>query len=268
MKIKEIEEYIENELAPLSLSLPGDKNGLHFGTLNGEVNGVVVCWSPTLRVIEKTIEMGANLIVCHEWLIYDFSGNKWIEKERSTYSKVPNLKRLRLLTQHDVTVLKHHSNWDLASGGVADSFGEYLEFINLIGRGKVTRIYKVKPKKIGELAEEIAEKLNIGCVRVLGNPNKKVEYVGTAVGGLGQILTFADDFFGTKAQLLIFGEILEYAGIYALESGFNCIITTHEASEKPGIIKLSDLLRRAFPKIRVDYIDSMVSKGAFVCHGL
>ena len=56
IKISEIEDRIENKIAPLKFNLLGDENGLLFGTLDNEVTAIVVCWSPTLRVIEKTIQ--------------------------------------------------------------------------------------------------------------------------------------------------------------------------------------------------------------------
>jgi len=255
MKIEKVEDYIE-QLAPLNLSLPQDLNGLIFGTLDNEVTGIIVCWSPTLRVIEAAVKNKANVIVSHEWLIYEKLGSKWIENERGVYSKIPNLKRMTLLTEHNISILKHHSNWDIAPSGTADSFGEFLGFKNVVKKGKVTRVYKENPRKIIELAKEIAAKLNLNCVKITGDSEKKVQYIGTAVGGLGQVLTIADDFVGTRAEVLIFGETLEYTEIYALESDFPSIVTSHEATEKPGMIKLSQLLRTKFPTVNVQYADS------------
>lgn len=263
MKVKEVEDYIEQHVAPLELSLPQDINGLIFGTLDVEVTGIVVSWSPTLRVIEASIRNKANVIISHEWLIYEHSGNKWMEEEKSAYSKIPNLKRTELLTKHKISVLKHHSNWDIAPHGTADSFGEFLGFKNLVKRGKVTRIYKEEPRRIKDLAKDIARKLDLGCVKIFGNAEKKVKYIGTAVGGLGQIFTFADDFVETQAEVLIFGETLQYGEIYTLESGLPLIATSHEATEKPGIIKLSKLLEKEFPAVDVEFVDSS-AKYSFV----
>ena len=259
MKIEEVEDYIEKELAPLELSLPQDINGLLFGSLDNEVTGIVVCWSPTLKVIQAAVKGKANLIVSHEWLIYERSYSKWVENERGMFSKIPNLKRLELLTKHNISVLKHHSNWDIAPGGIADSFGEFLGFKNVVKKGKVIRIYK-KSRRIKELAEEVAAKLDLGCVEFSGDAEKEVEYIGTAVGGLGQILTFADEFVGTRAEVLIFGETLEYSVIYTFESGFPFIVTSHEATEKPGMVKLSQLLRKKFPRVNIWYVDSGVPR--------
>lgn len=258
MIIKEIEDYIERELAPLNLSLPNDVNGTMFGTLGSQVTGIVVCWSPTLRVIEAAVKSNANLIVSHEWLVYEQSGSKWMENERGVSHKVPNQKRLELLNKHKITILKHHSNWDIAPRGTADSLAEAMGFQNLVKKGKIIRVYREKPRKLRELAEEVRKRLGIKNARVSGTLEKEVECIGTAIGGMGQILTFADAFAGTGADVLICGEALEYATIYAHESGFSLILASHEATEWPGIAKLASLLKKKFPETDVQFVHSGV----------
>lgn len=112
--------------------MPNDRNGLEFGSAENEGNDILVCSSPTLDVIKKAVKLSANLIVAHEWLTYEYLGNKWITKELSKAEKKTNIKRTTLLTKHEVSVLKYHSNWDMVPGGIADSFGEYLGFRNLV----------------------------------------------------------------------------------------------------------------------------------------
>jgi len=254
--VEDIAAYIEKEIAPLKYSLPGDKNGLEFGSLDNEVRGIVVCWSPTLMVIKKAVSIHANLIISHEWLVYKYTGSKWLENESRTFAKIPNLKRLRLLSQNDISILKYHSNWDIAPGGIADSFGEYLGFRNLIKKGKLVRVYKEEPITLKDLATNIVKKLTTSDVQVSGDLNEKVRCIGTAVGGLGQIFTYCDDFVDSGAEALIFGEMLDYTKIYAHESGFFYIAVSHEASEMPGMLKLTFLLKNKFTQIPVNYSKS------------
>jgi len=254
--VRDIASYIEKEIAPLKYSLPGDKNGLEFGSLNNEVRGVVVCWSPTLMVIKKAASIQANLIISHEWLVYKYTGSKWLENESRTFAKTPNLKRLCILSQNNISILKYHSNWDIAPRGVADSFGEYVGFRNLIKKGKLVRVYKEETITLKDLALLVAEKLKTSDVQVSGDLNKKVRYIGTAIGGLGQIFTYCDDFVDSNADVLIFGEMLEYAKIYTHESGYFYIVTSHEASEMPGMLKLTSLLKNKFTQLPVNYLKS------------
>jgi putative NIF3 family GTP cyclohydrolase 1 type 2 len=253
--VRDVAKFIE-EIAPLKYCLPGDRNGLEFGSPDGKVSGIVTCWSPTSMVIEKAVSYDANLIISHEWLFYEYTGNKWLENESWTFAKQVNLRRLQLLSRGNVSVLKYHSNWDIAPGGTADSFGEYLGFKNLVEKGKLIRVYKEEPISLAKLADQVAKKLEMVRVEVSGDLNKKVEYVGTAIGGLGQILTYADDFAHSQAEVLVFGEMLEYTKIYARESGYSYITASHETSEMPGMLKLTTLLREKFPQTKVSYLKS------------
>lgn len=254
---EDIASYIENEIAPLEYGLPGEKNGLEFGSLDNEVSGIIVCWSPTLRAIGKAIKYNANVIVSHEWLVYEYANSKWMENENKTFGKTPNLKRQKLLSENGITVLKYHSNWDIAPGGIADSLGEYLGFRNLVEKGRLIRVYEERPIRLKELANLVGERLKLTYLRIYGDPNRKVSYVGTAAGGLGQIFTYADDFAKSRAQVLIFGEMLQYTEIYAHESGYSYIVTSHEASEMPGMLKMTSLLKNKFRQISVNYVECM-----------
>lgn len=260
LSVKDVMQHIENEIAPLHYALPGDKNGLEFGSAENEVTNIVVCWSPTLNVIKEAIKVNANLIVAHEWLIYEYLGNKWITKELPKNEKRTNIERVKLLTTHNISVLKYHSNWDFAPGGVADSLGEYLGFKNLIYSFGLARVYEEPQMKLSQLAELVRNKLEIPCLRVIGDPERKVSYIGTAPGGLGQIFTYADEFANTRTDVIIFGEALAYSEIYASEMGYSCIITSHEASEMPGMKKLASLLKRRFPHIEVTFVRSSFFK--------
>ena len=254
---EDIASYIENEIAPLKYGLPGEKNGLESGSLDNEVTGIIVCWSPTLKVIEKAIKYKANLIVSHEWLVYEYANSKWMENENRTFDKTPNLKRLKLLSENGITILKYHSNWDIAPGGIADSLGEYLGFRNLVMKGRLIRVYEERPIKLKELANLVGERLKISYLKISGDRNKKVSYVGTAAGGLGQIFTYPDDFARSRAQVLIFGEMLQYTEIYTHESGYFYIVTSHEASEMPGMLKMTSFLKNKFRQIPVNYVECL-----------
>ena len=238
LRVKDVADYVES-VAPL---IEGDDSGLIYGNMNSGVKGVVVCWSPTLEVLKTCQRLGCNLIISHEWLFYFKSDNRWMENEQPTFAKMPNLKRLEILTKNKINVLRYHRNWDAVDGGVADTLGEYLGFRNCIKKGFFARVYTIKPMKLADLLELVNEKLQTTCV-CHGNPERRITCVGIACGGVGQTFTFAEEFLGTPTQAIIFGEMLEYTKIYTRELDYDFIVTSHEASETPGLIKLADLLR-------------------------
>ncbi len=239
LKVKDVADYIESMAPPIK----GDDSGLIYGDMDNEVRGIVVCWSPTLEVIKACQRLSCNLIISHEWLFYYKSDNKWMENEKPTFEKTPNLERLKLLSENKISVLRYHRNWDTTDGGVADTLGEYLGFKKCIKKGFFIRVYTIKPTKLADLLKMVGEKLQTNCI-CHGNSEKIITCVGIAPGGVGQTYTFAEEFLGTPTEVIIFGEMLEYAKIYTKELGYDFIVTSHEASETPGMIKLADLLKK------------------------
>lgn len=238
LRVKDVADCIES-IAPL---IKRDDSGLIYGNMNDKVKGIVVCWSPTLEVIKTCQRLSCNLIISHEWLFYCKSNNKWMENEKPAFAKIPNLRRLELLTKNNISVLRYHRNWDVVDGGVADTLGACLGFKNCIKKGFFIRVYIIKPMKLADLLELVNKKLQTTCV-CYGNLERTITCVGIACGGVGQTFTFAEEFLGTPTQIIIFGEMLEYTKIYTKELGYDYIVTSHEASETPGLIKLANLLK-------------------------
>jgi len=256
LRVNDIAFYIENELAPISEALHGDDNGLFYGSLENVVTGIAVCWSPTLKVLKEARERDFNLVVSHEWLFYHHSESRWIEKERKEDEKKPNVRRKEILSAGNMSVLKYHSNWDFATGGVMDSFGDYLGFTSCIGGNRFSRLYEIKPINLRDLGRAVLSRLGCRVVRISGDENKTVQRVLTAVGGLGQIFCVADDFQRFDPDAVIFGEILEYTGIYMEECDLPYLVTSHYHSEKPGMMKMARKLRERFSSLNVEHIES------------
>jgi putative NIF3 family GTP cyclohydrolase 1 type 2 len=238
MKVKDVATLIQS-IAPL---IEGDDSGLLFGDINSRVEGIMVCWSPTLEVIKTCQRLQCNLIVAHEWLLYFNSGNKWLEVEQPTFAKTPNLKRLELLIENKITVLRYHRNWDTVEGGTADTLGKFLGFGDCVSKGFFTRVYKIDPITLADLSALISERLQTDCV-YHGDPRREITHVGIACGGVGQTFTFGEEFLGTPAEVIVFGETLEYTEIYTRELGYDYIVASHEASETPGLMRLTNLIR-------------------------
>lgn len=238
MNVNDIAAFV-NSIAP---SIEGDDSGILVGDLRSKVKGIVVCWSPTLEVIKACKKLGCNLIIAHEWLLYYKSNNKWMEKERPTLAKKPNLRRLVNLLKSKITVVRYHRNLDTSEGGTADTLGEFLGFKTCVYKGFFTRVYRIEPTTLLDLVAFVSKKLQVDC-DYYGASERPINHVGIACGGVGQTFTFAEEFLETPTQAIIFGETLEYTEIYTRELGYDYITTSHEASETPGLIKLAHRLK-------------------------
>jgi len=253
MLTHEVADIIE-ELAPLATGLAGDELGLLAGDPDAEVTGVVTCWSPTLAVLAEAVEAGANLVLSHEPLTWGVCGRdpeaglKWYA-ERHPTAKIPNQKRLALIHAQGLTVYRYHSNWDWAPGyGVVDALVKLLGLGSRCGGAHVAPIYAVPPTSVREMAERARRELDLGPIRVVGDPKRVVTRVAICQGGFGQMFTFPETAAESGAELALFGEMLDYTIRYCVEVGLAAIELGHFQSEHPGMAAMADFLRRRLPE--------------------
>ncbi len=90
--------------APLEDTLDTIKTGDPSQT----VKGIVTTFLATSEVIEKTIELGANLIISHEGTFYeDQDETSWLHND-PVYKAVR-----RLIEENDIVVWRFHDYWHL-----------------------------------------------------------------------------------------------------------------------------------------------------------
>lgn len=171
--------------------------------------------------------------------------------------KTPNLLRHEILNRNNMVVYQTHKNWDAAPGwGRYDAFPKLLGFEKEINRGRFIRVHEIKPVKVGVLAEIIRKKMDLPMVRIAGDTGKKVSKIATAVGGLGQIYGIAEEPYNFGAEVLVFGEAVDYAIRYCVDNGMIAIETSHVLSENPGVKNLAEKLKEKFSGTKVVFLDA------------
>lgn len=258
MKAKEVVNFI-TQIAPHEAGVPNDgQSGWRFGEQEQEVTGVTVCWSPTLKVIQKTAAVGANMIVCHEPLFFHSVNGPWYTEEVPE-KKIINLKRRELLEKYQICVYGSHSNWDVKEEmGTVDTLGKILGFEKEIGRGFCTRVYEIEPTSVKKMAKKVKKTLNARALRVAGDLKRQVTKVGTALGGLGQTFNVPEELYKLGAEVVIFGEMLDYTIRHAIELDLAVIEAGHIATENPGIKNLAKVLQDKFSSLKVTFIDAEI----------
>ena len=104
---------------PLSLGEKGDPNGLHIGTLNKEVQRVMITLDVRPNVVAEAIEKKVDLIIAKHPPLFR-------PAERLTDAD-PQTKMYLDLIEHHIAVYAAHTNMDIVEDGLNDWFCEALD---------------------------------------------------------------------------------------------------------------------------------------------
>ena len=249
MKCRDIIKKLEI-LSPKEYAMEWDNVGLLVGKEESEVNRILLALDPTLEVIQKAVEVKADLLITHHPLL--FSPIKRITTKDAIGQK------LFLLMEHGISCYAMHTNFDVL-GGMADlagnklglSFQEPLEETavldgNSLGIGKVGELSEAI--SIKALAERVKNLFSLDTVMVYGNVEQKVKRVAVSPGSGKSMIKEARK---KAAEVLITGDIGHHEGIDAVEMNVAVIDATHYGLEKIYMNFLEDYLKRVCDEVEV-----------------
>lgn len=262
MKIREIYQYID-KLTSFSTQLDYDNAGLLMGSMEAEVERVLVTLDVTLGVAKEAARKKCQLIVSHHPLI--FHGLKSVTPDDPTGAVVLELAR------RGIAVISAHTNWDQASGGVSDVLLERLGIApegflepagqtadgRLYGMGAMGVLAEAMPPR--EFAKRVKTALNARGARVvLGDrPVKRVAVCGGAGGDLlGKAAAWGADAYVTAD--VKYHEFLE-----AHQRGITLVDGGHFATEDPAMDALCQRLKEAFEKDGVAFFRTQTHKEVY-----
>lgn len=116
VKAAQIINFLE-EFAPPDLAETWDNSGLQVGSLNAEVQGVLLALDPDPASVAEAARLGYMLITHHPLLIKGIS--------RIDTARTPGM-LIRQALLADVTIYCLHTNLDSTPGGVSDCLAELL----------------------------------------------------------------------------------------------------------------------------------------------
>ena len=226
------------------------------------LSGIVTTFLATRAVIERAIELGANLIVTHEPVFYNhLDETDWLEDDPVYQSKRD------LIDDHQIVIWRFHDYWhrhrpDGIYSGVLRALG-WQTYVDSDARG----VCAIPPVSLGELVEVLKRKLGAEGVRVTGNPDMVCRRVALSVGAIGgrwQIGQLAAD--GIDA--IVCGEINEWetceyvrdAAHMGLDKGL--IVVGHANSEEAGMKYLVEWLQDRLPDVPIAHLPA----GDPFCH--
>ncbi len=174
MKIQEIIEKLENFHPQVG---PRTCDCVKIGDPSQECTGIVITTFASMEVIRKTIDAGANFIICHEPVFYNHEDKvDWLEKD-----PVYDEKR-GLLIDNNIVIYRDHDHIHGGHGDATD--GIFYGIMNelgwkdyLIGDIKKPLLYEIPETSLSDLAAFLMDKLNITGMRVVGSQDFNVRRV-------------------------------------------------------------------------------------------
>lgn len=214
-------------------------NGLQVPGAEG-VERVVSCVSAHRAAIEHAADVGADLLIAHHGLFWDFHPRALTEQMAA---------RLRIALGAELGIAGYHLPLD-----AHPEIGNNVLLARELGFEPSERFAEAKGRPIGWIAtraDGLAAEALFGAIEqslgreplVLGSGPAKVERIGVITGAGASFVAEAIE-LGLDA--LITGEPAEHATADATEGGIHFIAAGHYATETSGVRALGDRIATEF----------------------
>lgn len=235
MKIKEIFETFY----PRDLAYEWDNVGLQIGTLNKEVNKILLSLDLTLEVVDEAISNEVELIIVHHPLI--FSPIKNINTD--TYKGM----LIEKLIKNEITLYVAHTNFDISNKGMNLILANMLNLKNQKildytteseGLGRVGEVAEMSMEKAIKFVKET---FKVDNARFIGDLTAKVNSIAIS-GGSG-----SSNIYNAKkmnADLYVTGDLSYHYAHDVLAIGLNALDIGHNI-EKFFVFELKNVLKNA-----------------------
>lgn len=157
-------------------------DSVKIGNTEIECTGIVSTFLPTAEIIQKTAELGANLIVTHEPTFYNHRDKvDWLEGD-----PVYEFKR-ELLVENNIVVFRFHDYWHKHNpDGILHGLLKKLDWENYHKKTeRNTGICLIPETPLKDLAGFFKNKLNLQRPSFIGDPNMSCSKVGLLPGSWG-----------------------------------------------------------------------------------
>jgi putative NIF3 family GTP cyclohydrolase 1 type 2 len=256
IQIKDIIAFIEG----LSSHPLNSDEGVQIGSPDLETKNILVCWMPTVNALERAKELEADLVLGHESLYFPY--NAVMRKDNPPGWEVwpVNHGRREWFEEHRVSFLRVHGSLDQIC--IFEEFRKQLHLPAAAVQGSAYYVqrYDIPPCTVRELSDRVKSCTGMAHIRVAApkGMEQTVSRIGLAWGGVGLFVNVASQ--ATLQEIgcdcLIAGETDDYGFRFSSEAGIPMIETSHEISENAGLIYFTELLRRKFPDLVVNFYEN------------
>ena len=229
-------------------------DNLIAGNPETPVTGIATTMMATLDVIERAAAAGKNLVITHEPTFYLHQDRTEPLAEDATYQF-----KADFIRKHGMVVFRFHDHWHAHHpDGIALGMARELGWESNADPADL-RLFTFPSTPLERFAKEIASRLKIRSMRVVGDPNLEVRRAIANWGYVSQergiqLLARPD------VDVLIGGEtreweVVEYAqDIITTGKKKGLILLGHVVSEQSGMKYCAEWLRPFVTEIPVEFI--------------
>jgi putative NIF3 family GTP cyclohydrolase 1 type 2 len=220
------------------------------------VHGIVTTFTATMDVIRRAEEIGANLIITHEPTFYDHADQlaPWLAKDAVVMTKKA------LLEERRMAVWRFHDNWHRHQpDGILTGIVRKMGWQDARDPHTDTLFHRPETT-LAHLVEELKQIFGLPMVKLIGDPQQRIQHVGLMVGAPGS--KWQVKFLSEHAvDVLICGEIVEWmVGEYVRDASLqgrklSLIVLGHVVSEQAGMQYLVDWLHPKLPALPIQYVE-------------
>ena len=249
---------VQNVLDAIVARIPGGQldetvDVVKAGDPSQPVTGIVTTFLATYAVLQRAVDLGANLVITHEPIFYNhLDETDWLEGD-----PVYTAKR-QWIEKNGLVVWRFHDYWhrhqpDGILAGITAALGwqAYAD-------PSALPLYTITPTPLGDLAKIFKKKLDISMVRVVGALDMPCRRVGVLVGAAGG--RFQMHALRRDMDVLVVGELNEWEtceyvrDAIAMGQQKALIVLGHANSEEAGMAWLVDWLADVVPGVRVTHV--------------
>lgn len=253
LTVQNVMDIILKEISNAPFERTVDK--LRSGSMDQQVTGIVTTMFPTMDVIRKTAEIGANLIIAHETPFYNNNDETdWLQDDDAYNYK------LELLNKHKIAIHRFHDYWHAHKP-------DGIIMGNLIKLGWDKHYDQNSPRlltlpsaiPLREVVSLAKSKLVIPSVRVVGSLDQPCRTIYMAFGYMDskrQIAVIQE----SKPDLILSGETREWETVERVRDGLQMghktalLVLSHAVSEEAGMEYAAKWLQPKVSGVKVTHI--------------
>lgn len=239
--VGEIYDYLDS-IAPFSTQASFDNSGLLVGDRTAAVEQILVAIDCSADVIAQAEKLGCQLIVTHHPVI--FKGIRSLSAAHPVYR----------LAQAGIANISTHTPLDIAADGINDtlvsilrkplSLGEKCAVIENGFGGVYACNTPLSPET---LAKRLSSALGCENIRYCVG-TCEIQKIAIVCGSGGEML---EEGIAADCDAFITGDVKHDRWYYAQDRGVSLFDCGHYTLEQPGVVRLYERLRTAFPMLGV-----------------